>query len=247
MFHFFKKYYVKDLLPGFIDIHCHILPGIDDGAKTIKNTVELLKEYNLLGVDHFIATPHIMQGFYENTEESIEQSLALVYRVLMDNRLSHVKIKPSAEYMLDGGFDGLIEQKKCLPLKDNYLLVEFSYLQPPMNFNEIIEKIKDYNYIPVLAHPERYAYFHDKIEVYKKLKQKGCFFQLNLLSLSGYYGKSTQIMAKSLLKENLIDFAGTDSHKKLHLENISTMYGRKEQTYRQLQNIIENTNEVFSF
>jgi len=245
MFNFFsKKLFLADLLKDFVDIHCHILPGIDDGAKTVEESISLIKKMNELGINQVIATPHVMQDFYPNNELSISNSFQKLIENLAKKKLNQTVINPSAEYMMDHHFENLVKQKDLFPLKENYVLVEMSYFQPPINLQEIIREISMKGYIPVLAHPERYNYYHNKKEFYKILKQQGCLFQLNILSLSDHYGKAVQKAGMYLLEENLINFVATDTHNNNHLERLINIVISKNQK-RKLQGIIENTKNTF--
>ncbi|WP_372935921.1 tyrosine-protein phosphatase [Seonamhaeicola sp.] len=247
MFHFFsKKIFVKDLLNNFVDIHNHILPGIDDGAKTVHESIELIKGIKKLGIKQFIPTPHVMQDYYPNTDESIGNSYEILLESLNTTKLlSDIAINPAAEYMLDHNFEELLKNKELYTLKKNYILVEMSYYQAPINLEDIIFNIKNQGYLPVLAHPERYSFYHNKLDYYLRLKQLGCFFQLNLLSLSGHYGSGAENTAKYLLEKNLFDFVGTDVHNKNHIIKLSKLaVGNK--VYDNLKPIVENTNNVFS-
>ena len=245
MFNIFsKKQFLVDLLKDFVDIHCHILPGIDDGAKTVDESIFLIKKMNELGIKQFIATPHVMQDFYPNDELSIGNAFQTLIENLAKKKLNNTVINPSAEYMMDNHFENLVKQKDLFPLKENYVLVEMSYFQPPINLQEIIHEILMKEYIPVLAHPERYTYYHDKKEFYKTLKQLGCLFQLNLLSLSDHYSKSIQKIGAYLLDENLIDFVATDTHNSSHIEKLTNIVINKNQKIK-LQSIIENTKSTF--
>ncbi|NAS30181.1 histidinol phosphatase [Flavobacteriaceae bacterium R38] len=246
MLHFFtKKYFIKDLLEGFVDIHCHILPGIDDGAANIDEAIALIKKFAVMGIDQFIATPHIMEGYYANNDVTIANAYEKLLESLTAARLTHIVIHPSAEYMIDSNFELLLEQRNIHPLKGKYVLVELSYLQPPINLYEIIERIRQLGFLPVLAHPERYSFYHKKRKTYYKLKQLGCFFQMNLLSLSEYYGKSVQKNAYHLLDKGLIDFVGTDTHNIRHLELLNKIHVSSKVNDK-LRLIIRNTNETFS-
>jgi len=246
MLHFFsKKYFLKDLLEGFVDIHCHILPGIDDGAATIEESIDLIKRFAVMGIDQFIATPHIMEGYYANNDVTIANSYEKLLQSLTAARLTHIVIHPSAEYMIDSNFEQLLEQRNIHSLKGKYILVELSYLQPPINLFEIIKRIRQLGFLPVLAHPERYSFYHKKNKVYNELKQLGCFFQMNLLSLSEYYGKSVQKTANYLIEEQLIDFVGTDTHNMRQLDTLSGIFFTSK-INEQLKLIIENTNNIFS-
>jgi len=245
MFNFFsKKLFLSDLLKDFVDIHCHILPGIDDGAKTVTESISLINKMNEIGIKQFIATPHVMQDFYPNDELSISNSFQLLIGSLTKKKLNKTIINPSAEYMMDHHFENLVKQKNLFPLKENYVLVEMSYFQPPINLQEIIHEILMKGYIPVLAHPERYSYYHNKKEFYKSLKQQGCLFQLNLLSLSDHYGKSVQKAGIYLLEEKLINFAATDTHNENHIDKLNNIVINGN-LKKKLQEIIENTNNTF--
>ena len=220
MFSFFKRdrTALTTIFPeNFVDIHLDILPGIDDGAKTLDESVDLIKRLRSYGIKNFVTTPHIMQDIWENTPEIIQPKLNELSTHLKSIGITDVTIRAAAEYMLDGKFNTLLKQERLLTLKDNFLLVEMSYLSPPVNLYETIFDIQIAGYKPILAHPERYRFLHNNFEEYRKLKNAGCYFQLNLLSLSNYYGTDVHQMAIKLIKEKLIDFAGSDTHHQRHL------------------------------
>ena len=248
MFSFFqKKHFLKDHLEDFVDIHNHILPGIDDGATDVEASLDLLKVFQQVGINHFIATPHVMNDYYPNTRESIKEVWEALTTELERRGLKEIKIKAAAEYMMDQAFLELIQKEKLLTLKDNMVLVEMSYFQPPMNLNEILFKLQTAQYKPVLAHPERYAFFHSKsLNKYSELKGRGCLFQLNALSLVGHYGKNMQEIAFRLLEEEMIDFLGTDTHQMRHLEKLSAAQLTKKQLELVLP-VIQRTKDTFNF
>ncbi|MFD0799530.1 tyrosine-protein phosphatase [Maribacter chungangensis] len=224
MFDFFvKKKFLVDYLDGFTDIHNHILPGIDDGAKTVEESIVLIKGMGEIGISNFICTPHIMENYYPNNKGSIQGALTLVENALKTNDLSHVNVKAAAEHMIDSGFEALVESDSLMQISDNYILVEMSYLQASLNFEESIEKLKDKDLYPIFAHPERYAYLHHERNDYTRMKDLGMLFQLNLLSLSGYYGKDVHKKALNLLDHNLIDFVASDLHNKNHLKHLKNI------------------------
>lgn len=246
MFHFFsKKAFLKDLLEDFVDMHSHILPGIDDGAKNTFESIDLIKGLQELGVKQFMPTPHVMQDFYPNTDETIGDSYQKLLEALDSKMLSEITINPAAEYMLDDNFQKQLDSQELFTLKGNYLLIEMSYFQPPINLEEIIFKIKMKGYLPILAHPERYSFYHNTKDYYRKLKQLGCFFQLNLLSLSDHYGKNAEKTANYLLEEKLIDFVATDTHNDNHIKKLSNLVLSKDMT-KELPKIIEKTCNTFS-
>ncbi|MDD7885814.1 tyrosine-protein phosphatase [Flavivirga sp. 57AJ16] len=246
MFHFFsKKLFLKDLLEDFVDIHNHILPGIDDGAKNIEDSLRLIKKMKALGIKQFIPTPHVMQDFYPNTDETIGDAYQVLLGALDSKLLASITLNPAAEYMMDSHFESLLESRNLFTLKKNYVLVEMSYFQAPINLEDIIFKIKTQGYIPVLAHPERYSFYHNHLEYYERLKQLGCIFQLNLLSLSDHYGKNVEKTASYLMNEKLIDFVGTDIHNEKHISKLSNLVLNKRK-HEDLKEIINHTNRTFS-
>lgn len=211
---FKKKTSFIDIWQGTPEMHCHVLPGIDDGAKSPEQSIELLKKYVELGCNSVIATPHTMSGIYDNTPESIRTAGRLL--PIIEN----LKLSFSSEYMLDENFLTLLDQERLLPLKDKILLVEMSFFQPPENLFDILYKIGVKGYLPIMAHPERYGYYHRKFDTYKELKSRGCKLQLNALSLSNHYGSDVQKMAFKLLENGLYDYIGVDTHRMDHLEKI---------------------------
>jgi protein-tyrosine phosphatase len=242
---FSKKQFLKDLLEGFVDIHCHILPGIDDGAANIQESLVLIEKLTQLGVSQFIATPHVMQDFYPNDAESIGNAFQTLLEAIASSELSNIVINPAAEYMLDEHFQEHVLNKNLFTLKKNIVLIEMSYYQAPLNLTNLIWKIKEYGYIPILAHPERYSYYHNNKEAYSTLKRLGCYFQLNILSLSDHYGNDVQKMAQYLINQGLIDFVGTDVHNINHIEKISELTLSKE-LHNKLRPLILSTNAKFS-
>lgn len=248
MFSFFqKKYFLKDHLIDFVDIHNHILPGIDDGAANVEASIELIKGFINLGITKFIATPHVMNDYYPNTPEKIEKAHNILKNELNIIDVKNIEIKVAAEYMMDQAFLELIKKERLLCLKENMVLVEMSYFQPPINFNEILFQLQTKQYKPILAHPERYAYFHSKsLEKYSDLKSRGCYFQLNILSLVGHYGRNMQEIAFRLLNEKMIDFLGTDTHQMRHLDKLSHASLSKKQLDLLIP-VIRNTRETFEF
>ncbi len=215
MFNFLKsKPTIAELItPGFIDIHSHILPGIDDGAKNTSDSVKLLSEFQKLGFSKVIGTPHTYKGVYDNTNTTIKTS----FDILNQQDLPKVDIGYASEYMLDSSLFERIEKKSLLTLKDNFVLVEMSYVNKPTHLFDLIFKLKVSGYIPVMAHPERYRFLFDDFNYYKTLQDRGCIFQLNLLSVTGYYGYDVLKIAARLLKNNLISFVGSDVHHQHHI------------------------------
>ncbi len=243
---FRKKEFLIDQLEGITDIHNHILPGIDDGAQNLEESIGLLEKFRDLGITKFIATPHIMNDYYPNTPETINAALALLKKEISKNKtLKNTEIRFAAEYMMDQNFLDLMKTEKLLSLQENMVLVEMSYFQAPINLNEILFKLQTNGYKPVLAHPERYAFYHTKdLSKYEELKNRGCLFQLNTLSLTPHYGSNMQKIAYKLLENGMIDFIGSDTHRLQHLEKIETITIQKK-TKDSITNIISKTKERF--
>ena len=248
MLNFFqKKEYLKDHLEEIVDIHNHILPGIDDGAATIEDSLQLFRRFKQIGVQDFICTPHIMNDYYPNTPATISAALEKVRSALaLTKDLQGIKVRAAAEYMMDQNFMELLEGGEILTLKDNYILVEMSYFQAPINLKEILFQLQTRGFKPVLAHPERYAYYHSKdLNNYEELKNRGCLFQLNALSLSTHYGTGIQKTAFQLLEAGMIDFIGSDAHREQHWDKLATITLNKKNG-NQIRKVITTTKEIFT-
>ena len=214
---FKSKPKLAELIPsGYVDIHSHVLPGIDDGAQKIKDSEFLLESMIDFGFSKVITTPHTMKNVWDNTTSSIGDAYNLVHSELPELS-KQVSLQFASEYFLDENLIRLAQQEKLLSLKDNFILIEMSYLNAPIQLYDFLFELQLKGYQLVLAHPERYNYFHSNKKEYQKLKKAGCLFQLNLLSTVGYYGKNVAEIADYLLKENLYDFVGSDIHHKNHV------------------------------
>jgi len=201
-------------------MHSHLIPGIDDGAKDMEDSIRLIRGLADLGYRKLITTPHILADFYPNTPETIGQGLRAVQAELARQNID-VELHAAAEYLMDDHFIHLLQSgNPLLTLKDKLVLVELSFAVPAINLKEIIFEVQLKGYQPVLAHPERYLYFGADKTWYDRLKDAGCLFQLNLLSIKGYYGKGSQELAHYLIKKKYIDLLGTDLHHEKHLANL---------------------------
>ncbi|WP_439559403.1 tyrosine-protein phosphatase [Dyadobacter sp.] len=204
-----------------IDIHSHVLPGIDDGVQTIEESLAMLRRMQTLGFKKIVTTPHVMWDCYRNTPEIILDRLEEV-RSAANIAGIDLQVDAAAEYFIDEHFIELLRtEQPLLTLPGNRLLVELPYTTPLLNTSENLFSIIQYGYQPVLAHPERYTYFFSDLSIYKKLVDQGCELQLNALSSSGHYGENISKTAEWLLKNNLITFIGTDAHRTQHLDQIS--------------------------
>jgi tyrosine-protein phosphatase YwqE len=219
MFGLFKP---KNRIPEFdfsdigIDMHSHILPGIDDGAPTVKESIMMVKRFQELGFKKLIATPHIMADYYRNTPDTINKALDELREELVRQNID-MPIEAAAEYYLDETFETKINKGNLMKMGGDYVLFELSFINYPNNIKDIIQKLNDKGLKPILAHPERYPYL-GSIENYYKIKEYGCCFQLNTISLSGYYGKQVQKTAEELVSNMMVDFIGSDMHHLRHAD-----------------------------
>ncbi|WP_139956188.1 tyrosine-protein phosphatase [Flavicella sediminum] len=240
---FKKKTPISEVFPiDFVDIHSHLLPGIDDGAKTIEDSISLISKMEEYGIRKFVTTPHVLGSVWPNSSDTILDKLDLVQEELEKRNMSHIQIDAAAEYMLDEQFCELLKKRDLLTIREDSLLVEMSYFNAPVNLFEILFDIQLAGYNPILAHPERYNFYHKKFDVYEKLKNAGCRFQLNILSLTGYYGDHVKKAAEKLIELNMIDFVGTDTHHHKHLEAMNNLGTKK--ILKQLQPLLKN-NQLF--
>ncbi len=203
-----------------VDMHNHLVPGIDDGAQTAEESLKLTRRLLDLGFSAIIATPHIMADYYRNTHDTINRGLDLWLEVLQKHKIN-IKISVAAEYYLDETFEARLHKKEMLTMGNDFVLFELSYINYPQNLKEVIQKINDKGFKPILAHPERYPYLFGSIENYYQVKEYGCYFQLNTISLTGYYGKNVQKAAFDLVDEKLVDFLGSDMHHLRHADALA--------------------------
>jgi protein-tyrosine phosphatase len=199
------------------DVHSHFIPGIDDGAQTIEDSVNLIRHFYEAGYKKVITTPHIMSDAYRNTPEIILGGLEKVRAALKENQIP-IEIEAAAEYYIDYDFEQKIEEGKLLTFGKNYVLVELSFVNAPDNLNTIFFKLQTNGYKPVLAHPERYTFWHNNFEKYEEIRDKGVLLQLNINSLTGHYSPGTKKIAEQMIDANLIDFLGSDCHHAGHAE-----------------------------
>ncbi|MCY4778519.1 protein tyrosine phosphatase [Sphingobacterium sp. UT-1RO-CII-1] len=207
------------------DMHSHLLPGIDDGAKTIQDSLLLIKGLKDLGIHKCITTPHVIFGVYDNSKEEIMETTEKLRKELLASNIEF-DLKCSAEYMIDDGLLQVLDKKALCLMPNNYVLIEMSYLAESNMLMEVIYSLQSEGYYPVLAHPERYNYYHGNFEMYKAIKEAGCLLQLNILAISGYYGERVKDTAHKLIKERMYDFVGTDMHHERHLNAIKKLLER---------------------
>ncbi|OKS88290.1 tyrosine-protein phosphatase [Mucilaginibacter polytrichastri] len=196
-----------------VDMHSHVLPGIDDGAQTVEESIVLIQKMMDLGIKKIIATPHVMADLYKNTPETINASLNLLKAKLSEERID-IDISAAAEHMYDELFEKRIDEGTLITMGDNYVLFELSFVSKPPAIIDIIKKMRANGYRPILAHPERYPYL--TMKEYIEMREWGSLLQLNTNSIVGYYGQSCKQTAQELIDAQLIDFISSDMHHPRH-------------------------------
>lgn len=212
-----KELPAADLSSIGADMHSHLIPGIDDGAKTIEDSLNLIRALHASGYQKLITTPHVMSDYYRNTPETILGGLEQVRAAVREEGIP-VSIEAAAEYYVDDGFMRKLEEEQLLTFGDRYLLVEVSYINPPDSIHSVLFRAQTLGYRPILAHPERYPYWYHDLDQYLAFYEKGIILQLNINSLSGYYGPDARRIAEKLIELDVIGAVGTDMHHDRHLE-----------------------------
>jgi tyrosine-protein phosphatase YwqE len=206
------------------DMHSHLIPGIDDGVKTLDESVAIIEQLVGLGYQKIITSPHVMLDGYINTPEIILRGRDDVRNELQKRNIN-IAFDATAEYYLDEGIFQKIKNKELITFGDNHVLVELSYYIKPMNMTKLFFELRSAGYKVILAHPERYPFFYQSsLEDYKELRDSGILFQLNLGSLIGLYGKNAQAYAEKLVDNNMVEFLGTDIHNLRHTDIIKSVF-----------------------
>lgn len=203
------------------DIHSHLIPGIDDGSPEMETTIVLLKKFIDLGYKKVITTPHVMSDYYKNNPEIILSGLNNVRKEIKKQKLN-IEIEAAAEYNLEPEFEKLLDDGKLLSFgAEKYLLFELSFFDEPLRLNETIWKMIEKGFRPVLAHVERYGYWHNNYDKVEEMINRGVKLQLNIGSVTGAYGPEVKKFAERLIKDEIIEFVGSDCHHLHHLEMIN--------------------------
>lgn len=220
MFSFFKKKNnldPVDLSRLGIDVHSHLIPGVDDGAQNVTESIAMLAKFQELGYNRIITTPHVYADIYPNTTKSITDGYKYLLEELDKTNLD-IEVEVAAEYFHDETFLEKIENDDILTWAGNHVLFEFSFTNAPINIDTLIFSLQTKDYKPVLAHFERYLYYHGSVEKAEELRNNGVLIQVNLNSLTGHYGPHIKKQAELLIDKGLVDLAGTDCHRIEHLQ-----------------------------
>lgn len=208
--------------PLRVDVHSHLLPSLDEGSKSLEESLELILGLKNMGFQKLILTPHIMAGFYPNSPKKIHERLSIL-REYLEERNVDIEIEAAAEYYLDAFFMSELISKNDLMTFDSddgkkYILFETQHLHEPKQLFEVIKRTARRGYTPVLAHPERYNYLQRNRLLVHQLYESGLLFQVNINSFSGYYGNASRELADYLSVAQMVSFLGTDCHKQEQIE-----------------------------
>lgn len=217
MFNFFSKSKTPLKLWFSTDIHCHVIPGVDDGSPDAETSVQLVERMADLGLTRIIATPHITDITFPNSAETLNPAQAELDEAMRQHGLTDVTVTHAAENRIDDLFNSNLKAGTVITYPNNWLLIENSYVQEPWELESLVFDLQVRGYKPILAHPERYLYYHRTPQRYEVL-HRTLPFQVNLLSLAGYYGRDERRMAENLLERGMVDFIGTDTHGMRHLD-----------------------------
>lgn len=209
------------------DVHCHILQGVDHGSQNIAQSLDMLRAEMSMGITHVILTSHTTEGTFENTPETLKAAYDLLCQAVREAGLD-IALDYSSEYRIDDYYMGLYEQGRIVPMPGNYILLENSFVQELIGIDELLFDLQCKGCHPILAHPERYRYYHRRHDRYEQLHSAGVAFQVNILSLAGYFGAATREAALWLVNNNLCDMLGSDMHSMEHARIIKDYLGKKE-------------------
>ena len=207
------------------DLHSHLIPNIDDGVKTLEESISIIKNLKELGYQKLITTPHIMSHKFPNTKDTILKGLEEV-KIELEKQNIDIIIEAAAEYYYDEYFIELIRKKDLLTFGDNHILFELSYTANPFGLEQVVYELLNHGYKPILAHPERYTHYSHSLEKYHNLKDLGLLFQINLNSLAKFYGKNPKIAADYLVENGLVDFVGSDIHSMRYFDSLKKFIQR---------------------
>ncbi len=200
------------------DMHCHLVPKVDDGSKCIEESVECMKALASVGYKKMILTPHFQTPRFENDEDDIVRRYEEMKRQAANMGVEIDICGIGGEYRIDSGFAKRLENPRFLQIGGKYVLVEFSLHQQMMGCDEMIFDMQMKGYEVILAHPERYPYLNVGGSRMEQLKNQGVFFQVNVLSLGGFYGEEAKRRAFEMVEGGLVEFLGTDTHNSMYAQ-----------------------------
>jgi tyrosine-protein phosphatase YwqE len=207
-----------------VDMHNHLIPGVDDGVKTLDDSMTCLRQYTEWGIRRVICTPHVSQDYYPNTVEQILEAAKPIQEAISSEQLP-IELSVAAEYLLDEGFERLLHEEKLLSFGSaRYVLIETGWASAPYQLDQWLFQMQLKGYTPILAHPERYTYYQQEPYRLTQIREQGCLLQLNIMSLVGRYGKRAQQLAAHLLEEHAISFVSSDLHRPADLPILQSVF-----------------------
>jgi tyrosine-protein phosphatase YwqE len=231
---------LKDYSSLHTDFHSHLIPGVDDGSQSDEDSLSLMRGLSSLGFKKVITTPHVMSDYFRNGADTILPGRDHL-RSLCATHAIPLQVDAAAEYYLDEGFLVKLNNEPLLTLGDKYLLFEISYINPPENILRAVFDMKVKGYKPLLAHPERYPFWYGKFNVYEELKEHDVYFQINTISLAGYYGPGAKKTAEKMIDAGMVNFVGSDMHHTRHLEALRKTLSEKYLSKLVAKGILNNT------
>ena len=236
---FNKKQSFKN--PLTVDIHSHLIPAVDDGSKSVEESIAILREFQQLGYTKVITTPHIMKEYFDNDIHSIQPQYELLMQKINEENLD-IKLEFAAEYQLDEFFfDKVNKGEELLTFGDGHILIETSFFNAPVFLKDVFFSLKTKGYSPIFAHPERYMYLIQNFQLARELKNMQVLFQINAPSLIGYYGKAVKKLAEKLLENDMVEFVGSDCHNLGHIESMKKTIESKAFQNLPFDKLLNNT------
>lgn len=195
-----------------VDLHCHIIPGIDDGAKDVDTALHMCRIAVEEGIGHIIATPHYIEGELHNDYDIIQQKLGSFRNVLINNNID-ISIYPGSEIFIFPQLPQIVREGKICTLNNSrYILIELPMMSVPDYTTEVIYSLRIDGFIPIIAHPERNMAIAEKPNLLFDLIKRGALSQINSTSITGVFGKKTKQAAATLLRHNMVHFVSSDAH-----------------------------------
>lgn len=209
------------------DIHCHIIPGVDDGSPDAERSAELIAAMQEFGIRRIIASPHVTAATFENDSSTLDPALDELHAELK-RRGNDIEVSHAAEYRIDELFYSRLEKNDLMLLPNKHILIENSFIQEAWGIDSLIFDLQMKGLIPILAHPERYPFYQLQRDRIGQLRSMGLRMQINLLSLAGAYTKIERDTALYMIRNGLVDFIGTDIHNRRHIACISEYLSTKK-------------------
>ncbi len=227
MFNLFKKNKESAKLFYHTDVHSHVLPGVDHGSQDLGMSLQMLRAEIDMGITHVMCTSHVTAETFENTPESLTAAYEVLKKAVKEEGLT-IEIYLSAEYRIDEYWTREYEAGHLLPMPGKRILLENSFRQELIGIDQMLFDLQVKGYRPILAHPERYPYYYERKERYKSLHSASVKFQVNLLSLEGFFGRHARETALWLIQNNLCDMFGSDMHDMDYANAIKSYIGSRE-------------------